>query len=163
MKSKNALKGSTIQELHPTDGKTNVQMQRNNNGKLLGGVTGKGFMPGKSGNPGGRPKGSVKISAAYERSLARLVSGDPEGRTYAQFIADKNVELAAQGNIAAIKEVTDRVEGKAPHTVEINHGDLKRSRWARLVDDLCEKYGKPREQVIEDLIEREPSAAEWLM
>lgn len=29
-------------------------------GKKLGGVTGKGFMPGVSGNPGGRPKGTMK-------------------------------------------------------------------------------------------------------
>lgn len=28
--------------------------------KKLGGVTGKGFMPGKSGNPGGRPKSPLK-------------------------------------------------------------------------------------------------------
>ncbi len=143
--------------------KTAVEIQHRNNGKQLGGVTGKGFMPGQSGNPGGRPKGSVKISAGYERSLARLVPGEPAGRTYAQFIADKNVELAAQGNIAAIKEVTDRTEGKAPQTVEINRSDFRRDRWARMVDELSEKFGKPREQVIEDLIEHEPSAAEWLM
>lgn len=28
--------------------------------KQLGGVTGKGFMPGTSGNPGGRPKNTMK-------------------------------------------------------------------------------------------------------
>lgn len=28
--------------------------------KKLGGVTGKGFMPGVSGNPSGRPKGTLK-------------------------------------------------------------------------------------------------------
>ena len=28
--------------------------------KMLGGVTGKGFMPGQSGNPSGRPKNSLK-------------------------------------------------------------------------------------------------------
>ena len=28
--------------------------------KLVGGITGKGFMPGQSGNPGGRPKGTLK-------------------------------------------------------------------------------------------------------
>jgi hypothetical protein len=31
-----------------------VAKQRNNNAKKLGGVTGKGFLPGKSGNPKGR-------------------------------------------------------------------------------------------------------------
>lgn len=28
--------------------------------KKLGGITGKGFMPGKSGNPSGRPKNTLK-------------------------------------------------------------------------------------------------------
>ncbi len=28
--------------------------------KKLGGITGKGFKPGQSGNPGGRPKGTLK-------------------------------------------------------------------------------------------------------
>jgi hypothetical protein len=31
-----------------------------NNGNTTGGVTGKGFRPGQSGNPGGRPKGLAK-------------------------------------------------------------------------------------------------------
>lgn len=163
MKEKDRNNNSAKNRKQVKNSKPAVEIQRKNNGKQLGGVTGKGFMPGQSGNPGGRPKGSVKISAAYQRSLARLVPGDPEGRTYAQFIADKNVEFAAEGNIAAIKEVTDRTEGKAPRTVEISRGDFRRERWARLVDELSEKCGKPREQIIEDLIEREPSAAEWLM
>jgi len=34
--------------------------QTTKDGKLLGGVTGKGFMPGVSGNPSGRPKGTLK-------------------------------------------------------------------------------------------------------
>jgi hypothetical protein len=163
------MKKEVIQTKHVTKrpkngvGVGHVQMQRNNNGKQLGGVTGKGFLPGQSGNPGGRPKGNVKISAAYERSLARIVPDDPEGRTYAQYIADKNVEIAAQGNIAAIKEVTDRTEGKASRIIEVVPDDLRRKRWLRLVDELSQRFGKPREQVIQDLVEREPTAADWLM
>jgi hypothetical protein len=89
-----------------------VEKQRENNGKHLGGITGKGFLPGQSGNPGGRPKGSIKISTAFQHSLARLVPGDAEGRSYAQKIADTIVELAASGDVRAIKEVADRTEGR---------------------------------------------------
>ena len=41
--------------------------------KKLGGVTGKGFMPGISGNPGGRPKSPLK-----EFSLNEFNSWDDE-------------------------------------------------------------------------------------
>lgn len=34
-----------------------VVVQQESNGKMLGGITGKGFKPGQSGNPNGRPKG----------------------------------------------------------------------------------------------------------
>jgi hypothetical protein len=33
-----------------------------NNGGTTGGITGQGFMPGRSGNPGGRPKGLAKAT-----------------------------------------------------------------------------------------------------
>jgi hypothetical protein len=150
-----------LQKKHAS--RRSVQMQRINNGKLIGGVTGKGFIPGQSGNPGGRPKGSTKISTAYQRSLARLVPDDPEGRTYAQYIADKTVELAAQGNLTALKEVTDRVEGKSPRVIEIERSDLTRQNWLNVIEELSAKYGKSREQVIRDLIDREPDAAELLL
>jgi hypothetical protein len=35
-----------------------------NNGGTRGGITGRGFMPGRSGNPGGRPKGLGKATRA---------------------------------------------------------------------------------------------------
>ena len=35
-------------------------VENNTETTKLGGITGKGFMPGQSGNPGGRPKGTMK-------------------------------------------------------------------------------------------------------
>jgi len=40
--------------------------QQNSNGKLIGGITGKGFMPGQSGNLNGRPKDTLKAFVARQ-------------------------------------------------------------------------------------------------
>jgi hypothetical protein len=130
----------------------------NNTKNALGGVTGKGFMPGQSGNPGGRPKGSVKVSSCYERSLARPFPGDPQGRTYAQVIADRTVELAAEGRIDAIKEVTDRTEGRSKQTIDVNRSDLRKEYLRKAVNDLSSKYGKPREEVMSDFMDLDPTS-----
>ena len=139
------------------------ESSRTTPGKKPGGITGKGFVPGQSGNPAGRPKGSVKVSSCYERSLVRPFPGDPQGRTYAQVIADKAVELAAEGRIDAIKEVTDRTEGRSKQTIDVNRSDFRREHLRRTVDELCEKYGKPREEVVRDITQTDPEASEWLM
>lgn len=39
--------------------------------RLRGGVTGKGFEPGRSGNPGGRPKGTL-----LDKTLVELLEAD---------------------------------------------------------------------------------------
>ncbi len=68
------------------------------------------FKPGQSGNPGGRPK-TMLITQAYRELLEQL---DPkEGKTLAQTLARKAIQQARKGNLAALKEITDRTEGKA--------------------------------------------------
>ncbi len=140
-------------------------MQRDNNSmKAIGGITGRGFMPGQSGNPGGRPKGSVKLSTCYERSLARPYPDDAQGRTYAQVIADKAVELAAAGDIAAIKEVTDRTEGKAPQKVEVNTevNVTQVQLFLNAAADLAQRHGVPLELAKERMLALRPDLAELM-
>ena len=68
------------------------------------------FKPGQSGNPGGRPKAKL-ITQAYRELLEEL---DPkERKTLAQQIARKVIDQALKGNLAAVKEVADRTEGKS--------------------------------------------------
>jgi hypothetical protein len=47
-----------------------VEEQRPSNGRRLGGCTGKGFKPGQSGNPGGRPRSDVASLARQHTSEA---------------------------------------------------------------------------------------------
>src|SRR5215471_8301134 len=68
------------------------------------------FKPGQSGNPGGRPR-TAKLSEASRVKLASVIPGDPEGRTYAEGIADKLARLAIKGDIRAAQELADRAEG----------------------------------------------------
>jgi hypothetical protein len=69
------------------------------------------FKPGESGNPGGRPR-IAKLSEACRAKLGALVPDDAEGRTYAEAIAEKLVQLALKGDLRAAQELADRGEGR---------------------------------------------------
>lgn len=66
------------------------------------------FKPGKSGNPGGRPKKTPLTEA-----LQRIVQ-DPQA---ADKLAKSIVKEANKGNHKAFKEIADRVEGKVANRV----------------------------------------------
>lgn len=78
--------------------------------KRLGGVTGKGFMPGKSGNPSGRPKGL--ISQALFRQLRRDKRSDLNG------VILGIIGAAKEGNPAAFAHIRDTIDGKPEQTIE---------------------------------------------
>lgn len=68
------------------------------------------WKPGQSGNPGGRPK-KKPITAALERIFDKL--SDAEVEVFARSMFMK----AGQGDVAAFKEITDRMEGKVAQPV----------------------------------------------
>jgi hypothetical protein len=76
-------------------------------------------------NPGGRPS-KTPLSDAYRRLLETPYPGDERGRTYVERIAEVVCYEAGGGDLAAIREITDRTEGKARQNVEINPIDLSR-------------------------------------
>jgi hypothetical protein len=70
----------------------------------------KPWKPGQSGNPGGRPK-KKPITEELERLLAEQApNGD--GRTWAALIAEALLRKASTGDVRAIAELTNRIEGK---------------------------------------------------
>ena len=75
---------------------------------------GRPFMPGESGNPSGRPK-IKRISDAYAAILDQHGAEALAERVYCDALTAKN----PSDRLAAIQEITDRVEGKAVQTTRI--------------------------------------------
>lgn len=69
------------------------------------------FTKGTSGNPGGRPK-YKPWKEAIEMALKR-------GDNTIHRIADKIVQMAVDGDIQAMREIAERIEGKVPQNTTI--------------------------------------------
>lgn len=79
-------------------------------------------------NPGGRPR-TTPLSDAYRRLLEMPYPGDQRGRTYVQRIAEVVCIAAGGGDLAAVREVADRTEGRpSQKNVEMNPTNLDLSR-----------------------------------
>ena len=87
--------------------KENAQEQREKS------VIGRPFEKGQSGNPGGRPKGSVSITT----EIRNILRDNPDKRKQ---LAQSLVDLAAEGNAAAIREVMTRHDGPVPVPINVS-------------------------------------------
>jgi len=65
------------------------------------------------------------LSNACRELLAAPVPDDPEGRTYAEAIAETLAQKALAGDIRAAQEIADRAEGKARQSVEIQSAEVR--------------------------------------
>lgn len=91
-----------------------VQKQRKVSGRGMhpnsrAAIAGKGFKPGQSGNPNGRPKGQ-SLTAQL-----RAVLEDTDKKTkkeISRLVAEAIVLAARKGDVSAFREIADRTEGK---------------------------------------------------
>jgi hypothetical protein len=72
------------------------------------------WQPGQSGNPKGRPR----TKPLTDRLREAIEAVDDEGRSVADRIVEKWIERASGGDVMALKEMLNRLEGKAPLRVE---------------------------------------------
>lgn len=90
--------------------------------KKEGGITGKGFKPGQSGNPAGRPKGTVSVVEALRRKLEEVpnLKENKEKRTYLELLIAKMLQTAiVKGDVSMIRDIVNRVDGMPRQTVEV--------------------------------------------
>ena len=124
-----------------------VDKQRKKNG----GVTGKGWVKGKSGNPKGRPKkGSTwsevanQLLDASELDISlTLPNGKKheitckieDGNTIRHAVVGALIVEALKGNIQAIRELADRTEGRPAQKLEAEIKELPKGFNVRLLTD----------------------------
>ena len=83
------------------------------------------WQKGVSGNPRGRPKGTFGRKPWTQALLMEGLRATPKGNQKFLRLAEKCYEMALNGDINAIREIGDRVEGKATQESNINVNTAK--------------------------------------
>jgi len=85
--------------------------------KQIGGVTGRGFVPGRSGNPSGRPH-SRGLLVALRHKIAEIA---PDGRTIEEHLIEVLLQEALRDRrrLPALDLIFDRLEGRARQQIEV--------------------------------------------
>ncbi len=68
------------------------------------------FNPGTSGNPSGRPEGSISIASMIRQKLETKPKGQKE--TYAGLIVEQILSRAIKGDYKMIKHVLEYIDGR---------------------------------------------------
>ena len=97
----------------------NAEEQHGNSKKIVG----KPFPPGVSGNPGGRPKGSISL-VNMMRERHKMIGPDQK-RSIAEHLIDNIMQDALDGKDTQLKLLLNYVEGMPRQSLDIgNDGEL---------------------------------------
>lgn len=116
-----------------------------------------GFKKGQSGNPGGRPKRGWNWAKLFELAVEEeLTTKDGTMTAQAkQFIVKKLVRMAVDGDMAAIKEITNRMDGMPTQHTTVQTVDdtdldtIEQSNYAELAQQ-AHKQMVENEQPVQD-------------
>jgi len=90
----------------------------------------------------GRPIGSVNREKPFNDALRIALRGDPRRL---RRIADKLATLAEEGDLAAIRELADRLDGKPAQIVDRRDADIRELSDAELYSIAAGGLSVPQE------------------
>ena len=102
------------------------------------------FKKGQSGNPGGRPK-----TKAFADAIRIAVNEAQGNRTKLRAIADTLVEKAVEGEMWAIREVADRLDGKPQIATQIDIEPRERRHQEMTDEELMEIINQGSQDALE--------------
>lgn len=105
----------TVAENEVSNVKNNAEQR--DQPKRLGGITGRGFLPGQSGNPSGRPRTRGLVSSLR----AKMGEIGPDGHSLEDRLVGVLIQEALKGRqrLAAVAVIFDRLEGRAHQQIEV--------------------------------------------
>lgn len=115
----------------------NRRSERASDGRFLpGNSIGRQFKPGESGNVKGRKD---SLTDVLRRRLP-AIRDKADGRTNAELLADMLLEEAIEGrNVAAAREIFDRVEGKPKQAIDLTVRKSESEMYEGMIADLIER------------------------
>lgn len=114
-------------------------LENNQETTQAGGITGAGFKPGQSGNPGGRPKGVA-------RTVRDVCGGSPLRLAQGLLEIAENPKAHNRDRVAAYRELLDHGWGKAPAFASMEAADpLELSEIAREIQGIADELQARRE------------------
>lgn len=120
----------------------------------LGGVTGKGFLPGKSGNPGGRLNELTVLARKQTRggkllvAALKLIALGTDAEIRAHFRTKRTPSM--QDRLAALEQLADRAYGRPRQAVDATVDasglmtDGARENLGRLLAGLADRAEAPK-------------------
>lgn len=95
------------------------------------------FVPGVSGNPAGKPPGSLSIVAEIKKQLNQIAEEDPQKRMKFELLVRKVILKAInEGDVSMIKDIIDRIDGKPTQNINISSVDAIRDEYFTKLDNL---------------------------
>jgi hypothetical protein len=124
--------------------------------KQLGGITGRGFVPGKSGNPSGRPRTRGLVSSLR----AKMSEVGPDGRSLEERLVAVLIQEALRGRqrLAAVAVIFDRLEGRAHQQIQV--ADVTKELREKSDDELRFHLAHDRWPDADELLELASQSSE---